>query len=571
MKTRSLIHSMVLIIILCFFGGSVTLATGIVADRNDPRHIYWKKDGEKWNKIYKKNAELEILEENVDTPPIETQNASATSWESQSLFNPYFTISVNSWAKVVAIGDINSDGKKDVVLATGFYNNPTNDNKVFVFLQNSNGSLNPPVQYTPSTFFTSDIESIDVADVNEDGKDDVVIGRRYNGIEVLLQNDSGTLDPSVLYDSPNSYKIKVGDFDSDGLNDVAGISWGSCRADIFLQDLFGELNFENAYDVYYAGYNDLDTGDVNGDGLTDLIVMSGQSYAYDNFGILIQNQSGTFNSAAYFDLGFDVNTSGVAVGDINNDFLDDVVVTYGGNSPNSSIGCFYQNGEPSLLSPPISIASYDIPESVVIGDMNLDGLSDVVVVHGGWNRVGVYLQNQSGLLETEVLYPISYASHYNPHGLAVGDINGDGSNDIVIADYNFGLVLLYNTLSIPQNPVPEILANGVSGELQVGKKENMTVSISLDPGLYQGQQKDLWIQRSVRNQNYWYDLSQALWIPSKTPIAATINTLEPLNDHIIFSEQLPKGTYQFLIAVDDNNDGVFDGNHLDQVTVIVVN
>jgi len=39
---------------------------------------------------------------------------------------------------------------------------------------------------------------------------------------------------------------------------------------------------------------------------------------------------------------------------------------------------------------------------------------------------------------------IPYASHYNPHGLAVGDINGDGENDVVIADYNSGLVVLYH-------------------------------------------------------------------------------------------------------------------------------
>ena len=48
-----------------------------------------------------------------------------------------------------------------------------------------------------------------------------------------------------------------------------------------------------------------------------------------------------------------------------------------------------------------------------------------------------------------MLYPIPYASHYDPHGLAVGDINGDGYPDIVLADYNHGLVVLRNHPSPP--------------------------------------------------------------------------------------------------------------------------
>ena len=43
------------------------------------------------------------------------------------------------------------------------------------------------------------------------------------------------------------------------------------------------------------------------------------------------------------------------------------------------------------------------------------------------------------------LFPLPYASHYNNEGVAVGDINNDGRKDIVVANYNRGLDLLYNT------------------------------------------------------------------------------------------------------------------------------
>ena len=79
-----------------------------------------------------------------------------------------------------------------------------------------------------------------------------------------------------------------------------------------------------------------------------------------------------------------------------------------------------------------------------IADVTGDGRKDVIVLHGGWDAMGVYEQLPDGTLRKEELYGIPYASHYNPHGLAVGDINGDGQNDVVIADYNYGLVVLYH-------------------------------------------------------------------------------------------------------------------------------
>jgi len=70
--------------------------------------------------------------------------------------------------------------------------------------------------------------------------------------------------------------------------------------------------------------------------------------------------------------------------------------------------------------------SYDIPESAVVADVDLNGRGDILTLHGGWQELGVYFQTSAGGFETEKLFAIPYASHYNPHGLAVGDINGDG-------------------------------------------------------------------------------------------------------------------------------------------------
>jgi uncharacterized repeat protein (TIGR02543 family) len=134
----------------------------------------------------------------------------------------------------------------------------------------------------------------------------------------------------------------------------------------------------------------------------------------------------------------------VAIGDLNGDSRNDLVVTNGGNWPASYIGVFLQN-EAGLLNTVVVYGSYDIPEPAVIGDVSGDGRPDTIVAHGGWDALGVYVQNVDGTLLAEELYGLPYASHYNPHGLAVADINSDGKNDVVIADYNNGLVKLYGT------------------------------------------------------------------------------------------------------------------------------
>src|SRR5262249_51154135 len=51
---------------------------------------------------------------------------------------------------------------------------------------------------------------------------------------------------------------------------------------------------------------------------------------------------------------------------------------------------------------------------------------------------------------------IPYASSYNPHGLAVGDINSDGMPDAVLADYNHGLIVLTNALPAPPLKISRI-------------------------------------------------------------------------------------------------------------------
>jgi hypothetical protein len=389
-----------------------------------------------------KNATLTITSNDPDTPVLQV---TFLAYAGRPLFDPYVYFPTGSQPVAVAIGDVNGDGRNDVVMTTTFYFDPENDYHIFVFLQNSSGELNPPTKYPTNSSYTNGSESIDIGDVNHDGRADVVVGNSRSNIEVFLQNAAGRLNPGISYPTVNSTSIKIADLNSDGLLDVVGIGWGTNTLDVLLQNSGGTLNSPATYSVTHGGYDEVDVGDVNNDGLTDIIVMSGQGLS-PNFGVLLQQANGTFSGPVYYQLGEDELTQGVAIGDVNGDNLRDVVVTYGGNWPSSKIGVFLQNAT-GILRPAISYDSYDIPEPVVIADVNNDGRQDVILAHGGWQALGVYLQGTNGSLLPEELYPLPYATHYNPQGLAVGDINDDGRNDVVIADYNYGLVVLRNVYS----------------------------------------------------------------------------------------------------------------------------
>ena len=357
-----------------------------------------------------------------------------------ALFSPYTSTVTGSYPESVAVGDVNGDGLADVVLTTTYYLDPAHDFKLYVFLQQADGQLASPVLYPTHSDGANLARSMQIGDVNGDGRQDIVLGNN-NNIEVFLQRADGSLAPSVVYPTPMAQIIRIGDVNDDGRADVVGLDWNSNNVAVFLQNAGGTLNPAVMYIAPHGGYNDIDLGDVNGDGLTDIVVMSGQQFIVPNVVVLTQAATGGFNAPVSYSITSGVLTHGVAVGDVNGDGRNDIVVTYGGNVPSSKIGVFYQNAAGGL-NPVVSFDSFDLPRAVEIADVNRDGRADIVVLGSG---VAVYLQNADGSLQAQEVYVSP--SGFWPQGLAVGDFNGDRLPDIAVVDFTFGLVTLMHTAS----------------------------------------------------------------------------------------------------------------------------
>ena len=140
--------------------------------------------------------------------------------------------------------------------------------------------------------------------------------------------------------------------------DLVGIGWGTNTVSVFLNDGSGQLGPRSSISGH-GGYDDLEVGDVARDGLDDIVVMSGQSYAIPNVSVLPQLAGGGFGPAAEYRVGAR-QQPGHRRRRRDRRWPQDVVASYGGNRPTARLAVFAQTSD-GLLATPVAYTSYDIP------------------------------------------------------------------------------------------------------------------------------------------------------------------------------------------------------------------
>ena len=354
-------------------------------------------------------------------------------------FRPYVAHSVGSKAQAVAVGDLNGDGRDDVALVTSIASvpgDPDNDFRLHVFLQTPAGTL----QRVARHFVGGRPTTVAVGDLNGDGLTDVAVG---NGslIGVFHQNASGSLDPMVTHPTARSLRIRIVDVNGDGRDDVVGATNELEDVDVLLQNGAGGL--DPPITVAAPRSQDLTVADVTDDGRSDVILLAGAGVS-----VLRQRADGGLDPAAEVSVPGAQPRWALASGDLNADGRADLALSGGGNRPDSFVARLLQLPGGGF-APAESYASYDIPTALSIGDVDGDGRDDVAVVHTGWLATGIYLQEKDGNLHDEARSDVPLNQSFNPHGLASGDLNGDGTLDLAQADLFNGLVVLHQNTAAP--------------------------------------------------------------------------------------------------------------------------
>jgi hypothetical protein len=348
-------------------------------------------------------------------------------------FAPYQAYFVGSSPQSVAIADVTDDGRPDVLVSTYGYSDPDNDFKLFVLPQMPDGSLGTPAKYATDAQYGH--MALDTGDLNGDGRPDVVLATP-SGIDIFYQAaGGGLLPPQLIATSNEAFGAVVADVNLDGDQDIVT----NTRDGVFV--LKATASGFATSTVTTVPQWEVEVGDLNGDRFPDIAGCSGLNLCSSTLNVFVQRGRGGFGVRQYPANAGTWGACGIAVGDVTGDGADDATMSICANRPNALLNVFPQLGGRLVLGAPTVYSSYDIPEPLVVADMNRDNLGDVVTLHGGWMQAGVYLQ-EAGALGPESLFPIPYASEYKPKGLAVGDVNGDGKPDIVAADYNNGLVVL---------------------------------------------------------------------------------------------------------------------------------
>jgi hypothetical protein len=357
-------------------------------------------------------------------------------------FSAQQTLATGNQPYSVTAVDVNGDGKPDLVAASSV------DNTVSVLLNiTAPGATTLGFAAQQSFGAGTNPYSVTVADVNGDGKPDLVVANSGVNFVSVLRNTTapGATTPrfaaqQTLATGTSPYSVAAADVNGDGKPDLMVVNLADNTVSVLLNTTAAgtaTLGFASppSFAVRSHPYA-VTAADVNGDGKPDLIVAN---KGFDDVSILL-NATAPGAAAPSFasQQSFVAGTSPywVTAADVSGDGKPDLVVA---NYGEASVSVLLNNTAPGASTP--SFATQQVflagggPASVAVSDVNGDGKPDLVVADFSDGNISVLLNTTAPGAATPTFATRQiFAAGTEPRSIVAADVNGDGRPDLIVAN-----------------------------------------------------------------------------------------------------------------------------------------
>jgi hypothetical protein len=326
----------------------------------------------------------------------------------------------------IILADLNQDGILDLIGASN------DDGNVVVALGVGNGTFQTPQTYgvggAPVQVLANDINGDGIVDL-------ITLNPSQGSFSLLIGNGDGTFQP---YES--RYNVQEGDppfityYPSHAVLEDGG---GDGIPDLVVINATQDLAafFDGTYDWFGQGYtlstgtlpSDVALSDLRGVGQKDLIVTS----AGDNTVTIYPfNGDSGYNQGTVYPVGN--GPASLAIGDFNGDGRPDIATA---NSGDNTISVLLADSSGGFLAAQ-SYAVGSGPGDIQAADLNGDGLDDLLVLNRGDGNFTLWMGQSDGTFADPLTYELLQTSTSSMIGnlIAVGDLTGDGRNDLVFGD-----------------------------------------------------------------------------------------------------------------------------------------
>lgn len=348
-------------------------------------------------------------------------------------------------SEAVACGDFNSDGRKDIVVANRF-GGENGSGSISLFLQESPGAERSyPASSNREVGTDPFPTSVGAFDADGDGRDDIVVtcfgAAKLN---VFLQEDDGIGSAKTTeVETPFGPRhLAIGDLNSDGWRDVIVSHFNAATVGVYETLFAGQIAIDRRAEISTGGPVDsVAMGDINADGRNDLVVTvaGGKLLRYS------LTFEGELPRLPVQVVSLPSGLSGpVALGDVDGDGRNDAVVVeskvaFEGDAPcEARVVHVFRQEEDGLLKEPSELPLGEVcPRSVAVKDVNSDGRNDVVVL--GLSRVAIFLQTPDQILADPVVWAVELLNKENCLvASTIEDLDGDGHHDLVLFERDCG-------------------------------------------------------------------------------------------------------------------------------------